>query len=71
MAKPLQKMRENRSADKKDLAFHPYKITPETAHTAVLLLESKEPELLCHVRERPSSYAFAVFNVQKKSLYLH
>ncbi|XP_049882239.1 uncharacterized protein LOC126378107 [Pectinophora gossypiella] len=47
MAKPLQKERENRSADKKDLTFHPFTITPETAHTSVLLLESKEPEILC------------------------
>ncbi|CAG4977067.1 unnamed protein product [Parnassius apollo] len=47
MAKPLQKDRENRSADKKDLTFHPYNITPETARTAVLLLESPEPEILC------------------------
>ncbi|XP_014362590.2 armadillo repeat-containing protein 3 [Papilio machaon] len=47
MAKPLQKDRENRSADKKDLTFHPYNITPETAKTAVLLLESPEPEILC------------------------
>ncbi|XP_068626528.1 armadillo repeat-containing protein 3 [Battus philenor] len=47
MAKPLQKERENRSADKKDLTFHPYNITPETARTAVLLLESPEPEILC------------------------
>lgn len=50
MAKPLQKTRENRSAEKKDLEFHSYNITPETAHTAVLLLESKEPEVLCHVK---------------------
>ncbi|CAG9136803.1 unnamed protein product [Plutella xylostella] len=45
--KPLQKARENRSSDKKDLTFHPYHITPETAHTAVLLLESEEDEILC------------------------
>lgn len=49
MAKPLQKDRENRSADKKDLTFHPYTITPETAKTAVLILESPEPEILCQV----------------------
>ncbi|CAG9796326.1 unnamed protein product [Diatraea saccharalis] len=47
MAKPLQKERENRSAEKKDLSFHPYTITPESAHTSILLLESKEPEILC------------------------
>ncbi|XP_028175545.1 uncharacterized protein LOC114363880 [Ostrinia furnacalis] len=47
MAKPLQKERENRSADKKDLTFHPYTITPESAHTSILLLESAEPEILC------------------------
>lgn len=49
MAKPLQKERENRSAEKKDLTFHPYNITPETAHTSILLLESQEPEILCQV----------------------
>lgn len=49
MAKPLQKERENRSADKKDLTFHPYTITPESAHTSILLLESAEPEILCQV----------------------
>ncbi|XP_038220797.1 uncharacterized protein LOC119838768 [Zerene cesonia] len=47
MAKPLQKERENRSAEKKDLTFHPYNITPESAHTSILLLESTEPEILC------------------------
>ncbi|CAG4953951.1 unnamed protein product [Colias eurytheme] len=47
MAKPLQKERENRSAEKKDLTFHPYNITPESAHTSILLLESAEPEILC------------------------
>ncbi|XP_045524316.1 uncharacterized protein LOC123714181 isoform X3 [Pieris brassicae] len=47
MAKPLQKERENRSADKKDLTFHPYNITPESAYTSILLLESREPEILC------------------------
>ncbi|XP_028036231.1 armadillo repeat-containing protein 3 [Bombyx mandarina] len=47
MAKPLQKERENRSAEKKDLTFHPYTITPESAHTSILLLESTEPEILC------------------------
>lgn len=49
MAKPLQKERENRSAEKKDYSFHPYNLTPESAHTAVLLLESAEPEILCQV----------------------
>lgn len=49
MAKPLQKDRENRSAEKRDLTFHAYRITPETAHTSILLLESKEPEILCQV----------------------
>lgn len=48
-AKPLQKERENRSADKRDLTFHAYNITPETANTAVLLLESPEAEILCQV----------------------
>ncbi|XP_031768976.2 uncharacterized protein LOC113519158 [Galleria mellonella] len=47
MAKPLQKERDNRSADKKDFTFHPYTITPESAHTSILLLESSEPEILC------------------------
>ncbi|XP_050669835.1 uncharacterized protein LOC126968765 [Leptidea sinapis] len=47
MAKPLQKERENRSADKKDYSFHPFNITPESAHTSILLLESHEPEILC------------------------
>ncbi|XP_075981283.1 armadillo repeat-containing protein 3-like isoform X2 [Anticarsia gemmatalis] len=47
MAKPLQKERENRSADKKDTSFHPYTISPESAHTSILLLESAEPEILC------------------------
>lgn len=49
MAKPLQKERENRSAEKKDLSFHPYNITPESAHTSILLLESAESEILCQV----------------------
>lgn len=49
MAKPLQKERDNRSAEKKDLTFHPYNITPESAHTSILLLESSEPEILCQV----------------------
>ncbi|XP_063395563.1 uncharacterized protein LOC134680367 [Cydia fagiglandana] len=47
MAKPLQKERENRSAEKKDPTFHAYTITPESAHTSILLLESTEPEILC------------------------
>ncbi|KAJ8736034.1 hypothetical protein PYW08_006690 [Mythimna loreyi] len=47
MAKPLQKERENRSAEKKDLTFHPYTISPESAHTSIVLLESSEPEILC------------------------
>ncbi|KAJ0182268.1 hypothetical protein K1T71_001637 [Dendrolimus kikuchii] len=47
MAKPLQKNRENRSADKKDLTFHAYTISPESAHTSILLLESAESEILC------------------------
>ncbi|XP_061709291.1 uncharacterized protein LOC133519288 [Cydia pomonella] len=47
MAKPLQKERDNRSAEKKDLTFHAYTITPESAHTSILLLESIEPEILC------------------------
>ncbi|KAJ8735867.1 hypothetical protein PYW07_007487 [Mythimna separata] len=45
--KPLQKERENRSAEKKDLTFHPYTISPESAHTSIVLLESTEPEILC------------------------
>lgn len=49
MAKPLQKERDNRSAEKKDLIFHAYNITPESAHTSILLLESLEPEILCQV----------------------
>lgn len=51
MAKPLQKDRDNRSADKKDLTFHAFNITPESAHTSILLLESTEPEILCQVGE--------------------
>ncbi|XP_053611677.1 uncharacterized protein LOC128675920 isoform X2 [Plodia interpunctella] len=47
MAKPMQKERENRSAEKRDYTFHPYTITPESAHTSILLLESTEPEILC------------------------
>ncbi|XP_063616364.1 uncharacterized protein LOC134789689 isoform X2 [Cydia splendana] len=47
MAKPLQKERDNRSAEKKDLTFHAYTITSESAHTSILLLESTEPEILC------------------------
>ncbi|CAB3256251.1 unnamed protein product [Arctia plantaginis] len=47
MAKPLQKERENRSAEKKDLTFHAYTISPESAHTSILLLESAESEVLC------------------------
>ncbi|CAK1540320.1 unnamed protein product [Leptosia nina] len=47
MAKPLQKERDNRSAEKKDFTFHPYNITPESAYTSILLLESKEAEILC------------------------
>lgn len=50
MAKPLQKERENRSAEKKDLSFHAFQVTPETAHTSILLLESAESEILCKVQ---------------------
>ncbi|KAI5636714.1 hypothetical protein NE865_10540 [Phthorimaea operculella] len=54
---PLQKERENRAADKKDLSFHSYTITPETANTAVLLLNSKEPELLCQTLRAITKFA--------------
>ncbi|CAH0695525.1 unnamed protein product [Spodoptera exigua] len=47
MAKPLQKERENRSAEKKDVVFHPFTISPESAHTSILLLDAVEPEIIC------------------------
>ncbi|XP_034831831.1 armadillo repeat-containing protein 3 [Maniola hyperantus] len=57
MAKPLQKDRENRSAEKKDFIFHPYNITPESAHTSILLLESTEPEILCQTLRAITKFA--------------
>ncbi|CAH2102102.1 unnamed protein product [Euphydryas editha] len=57
MAKPLQKERENRSAEKKDYSFHPYNLTPESAHTAVLLLESAESEILCQTLRAITKFA--------------
>ncbi|OWR40943.1 uncharacterized protein LOC116778968 [Danaus plexippus] len=57
MAKPLQKERENRSAEKKDLSFHPYNITPESAHTSILLLESAESEILCQTLRAITKFA--------------
>ncbi|KAG6441864.1 uncharacterized protein LOC115448221 [Manduca sexta] len=57
MAKPLQKDRDNRSADKKDLTFHAYTITPESAHTSILLLESAEPEILCQTLRAITKFA--------------
>ncbi|XP_060806930.1 uncharacterized protein LOC106129776 [Amyelois transitella] len=70
MAKPLQKERENRSAEKKDFTFHPYTITPESAHTSVLLLESTEPEILCQTLRAITKFSaqdtqnrFVLFNL--------
>ncbi|XP_064071601.1 uncharacterized protein LOC113402135 [Vanessa tameamea] len=57
MAKPLQKERENRSAEKKDYSFHPYNLTPESAHTAILLLESAESEILCQTLRAITKFA--------------
>ncbi|XP_063899764.1 armadillo repeat-containing protein 3 [Helicoverpa armigera] len=57
MAKPLQKERENRSAEKKDNTFHPYTISPESAHTSILLLESEEPEILCQTLRAITKFA--------------
>ncbi|KAL4719594.1 hypothetical protein ACJJTC_008781 [Scirpophaga incertulas] len=57
MAKLLQKDRENRSAEKKDLSFHPYTITPESAHTSILLLESAESEILCQTLRAITKFA--------------
>ncbi|CAH0727621.1 unnamed protein product, partial [Brenthis ino] len=57
MAKPLQKERDNRSAEKKDFTFHPYNITPESAHTSILLLESAEPEILCQTLRAITKFA--------------
>ncbi|KAM3967861.1 LOW QUALITY PROTEIN: armadillo repeat-containing protein 3 [Aphomia sociella] len=57
MAKPLQKDRENRSADKKDFTFHSYTITSESAHTSILLLESAEPEILCQTLRAITKFA--------------
>ncbi|CAD0195093.1 unnamed protein product [Chrysodeixis includens] len=57
MAKPLQKERENRSAEKKDTTFHPYTISPESAHTSILLLESAEPEILCQTLRAITKFA--------------
>lgn len=51
MATP-QKGRVSQAGPKKNPDFQPYNVTPESAHTAVVLLESKEPEILCHVRDR-------------------
>ncbi|CAH1639964.1 unnamed protein product [Spodoptera littoralis] len=57
MAKPLQKGRENRSAEKKDLAFHPYIISPESAHTSILLLDAVEPEIICQTLRAITKFA--------------
>ncbi|XP_026738635.1 uncharacterized protein LOC113501658 [Trichoplusia ni] len=57
MAKPMQKERENRSAEKKDTTFHPYTISPESAHTSILLLESPEPEILCQTLRAITKFA--------------
>ncbi|XP_039759536.1 uncharacterized protein LOC120633393 [Pararge aegeria] len=57
MAKPLQKDRENRSAEKKDFTFHSYNITPESAHTSILLLESTESEILCQTLRAITKFA--------------
>ncbi|XP_022822162.1 uncharacterized protein LOC111353390 [Spodoptera litura] len=57
MAKPLQKERENRSAEKKDLAFHPYVISPESAHTSILLLDAVEPEIICQTLRAITKFA--------------
>lgn len=52
MASPPQRSRVSQQGAKKNPDFDPYNITPESAHTAVLLLESKEPEILCNVSEQ-------------------
>lgn len=57
MAKPLQKERENRSAETKDLTFHAYRVTPETAHTALLLLKSSEGLILCQTLRALTKFA--------------
>ncbi|KAJ2948187.1 hypothetical protein O0L34_g9996 [Tuta absoluta] len=54
---PLQKERDNRAADKRDLTFHPYTITPETVNSAVLILDTKEPELLCQTLRAITKFA--------------
>lgn len=43
-----------------DLGPHQYDITPESAHSAVLLLKSEEPEILRNVKEPYCSAAFIV-----------
>ncbi|XP_026319384.1 uncharacterized protein LOC113229907 [Hyposmocoma kahamanoa] len=49
--------RTNQQGTKKNPDFNPYNITPESAHTAVLLLESKEPEILCHTLRAITKFA--------------
>ncbi|KAF9823347.1 hypothetical protein SFRURICE_014406 [Spodoptera frugiperda] len=57
MAKPLQKERENRSAEKKDVVFHPFTISPESAHTSILLLDAVEPEIICQTLRAITKYS--------------
>ncbi|XP_072939253.1 armadillo repeat-containing protein 3 [Epargyreus clarus] len=75
--KPLQKERENRSADKKDLSFHAYNVTPESAYTSILLLASKEPEILCQTLRAITKFSaqdmvnrVTLFNLQAISFIL-
>lgn len=61
MAKPLK------NALKTDMELGPYQydITPESAHSAVVLLQSKEPEILRNVRGSSLVFMVTLLHVLK------
>ncbi|XP_050554573.1 uncharacterized protein LOC118270080 isoform X1 [Spodoptera frugiperda] len=56
-ADSLSSERENRSAEKKDVVFHPFTISPESAHTSILLLDAVEPEIICQTLRAITKYS--------------